>query len=266
MRRFKIRKIYTYSAFKDIQKIQKKVWHHGNIDITPLHHLNISSRTGAILLGAFLDEKMVGFVYSFPAVFNQKLAQHSHQLAVLPQYRGLDIGKKLKWAQKKEALRKGYDLITWTADPLIAKNANLNLHTLRVEINTYIHKFYQETRTLSVIPGMPIDRLLIMWPIRNISYRRKKQELYSMPDNWPKALYGKQRDKILWPSSIELNLNDRYILVELIQNVFDFVSKPEVVLKWQIYIRKTLKHYFSRGYTAVDFLYGDRCYYILEKR
>ena len=63
-----------------------------------------------------------------------------------------------------------------------------------------------------------------------------------------------------------LNLEDRYILDEIIQSVFDFVNKHEVVLEWQKYIRKTLKHYFLKGYTAVDFLYGERCYYILEKK
>ena len=166
MSEIRIKKLNSHTDFEQVRQIQKIIWHHEDIDLTSSHEFYISIKTGAILLGAVLSGKVIGFVYSFPAVFEKKLAQHSRQLAVLPDYRNLKIGKKLKWAQRKAAIQMEYDLITWTADPLIARNAKLNFHTLGAKAKTYHKNYYRSLPSLSLASGVPPDRLFIEWAIK----------------------------------------------------------------------------------------------------
>ena len=51
-------------------------------------------------------------------------------LGIHPDYQSMGIGKKLKEEQRKFAKEMGYDLITWTFDPLESRNAYLNVSKL----------------------------------------------------------------------------------------------------------------------------------------
>jgi len=267
MDRLKIKKLISHSDFEKLLFIQKAVWKHKDIDLTPIHHFNISVKTGAILLGAFLDKKMVGFVYSFPAIFGEKIAQHSHQLAVLPQYQGQKIGKKLKLAQRDSAIKLGYNLITWTADPLVAKNANFNLHTLGAVAKTYLPNFYKAIPALSLLPNIPIDRFLIEWQIKDNSVEKRKKKKFDHfdIDDLPKALHGKYRKNKYIPYFPVFSLSQKYVLIEILKDVKTSSKEPDVIFKWQRAIHRVMTHYFSTGYYAVDFIFYDFCYYVLEK-
>jgi predicted GNAT superfamily acetyltransferase len=68
----RIRRLTAYEDFKKLPEIQRRVWRHDETDLTPSHQFCISSIMGAIILGAFNKEEMVGFVFSFPAFLNTK--------------------------------------------------------------------------------------------------------------------------------------------------------------------------------------------------
>ena len=55
------------------------------------------------MLGAFLDEKLIGFQYSFPGFDGTCVYLCSHILAVDSAYRSMGIGAKLKHAQRQES-------------------------------------------------------------------------------------------------------------------------------------------------------------------
>jgi len=264
----KIKKLETHSEYETCVAIQKEVWKHDDIDINPEHHFCIAVKTGAILLGAFVENELVGFVFSFPAVIEGHVAQHSHLLAVLPEYRGLKIGKQLKWAQRDSAVQLSYDLITWTVDPLQAKNANLNIRTLGATTNCYLPNFYGEISTLSLMEGMPTDRLFMEWHIKNesIVLRREKKYHTVVTETLPRALQGeKSADGSYSPFSIDLSLDDERIFIEIPQDLNSLISsQPNILLKWQSSLREVMMHYFSKGYRVVDFHYGDRCFYVLR--
>ena len=164
-RKARIRPLRTLGDFEACVDIQRVVWKHSDLDIIPVHQFCVSAATGGILLGAFAGATLAGYVYSFPAVLGKKHTQHSHHLAVRPEFQGDGLGKALKWAQREEALARGYDLVTWTYDPLQSRNANLNFHTLGVRSRTYLDNFYGETPSLALEEGLPTDRLLVEWPI-----------------------------------------------------------------------------------------------------
>ncbi|MCJ7586360.1 MAG: GNAT family N-acetyltransferase, partial [Candidatus Aminicenantes bacterium] len=84
----RIRKLDGLADLEGLLGIQRTVWGHGDLDLTPVHQFRIHSRMGAILLGAFVDGVLVGYVYSFPAFHRGRPCQHSHHLAVLPAFQG----------------------------------------------------------------------------------------------------------------------------------------------------------------------------------
>lgn len=268
MSRLKIRKISTHSGYEKCVHIQREVWKHKDIDLLPVHHYCVSVATGAILLGAFLDGKMIGFVYSFPAVLEEKIVQHSHLLAVLPEYRGQKFGKNLKWAQREQALKLGFDRIIWTFDPLHAKNANLNLHTLGGLGRSYLPNFYADTKALALASCVPTDRMLVEWLIKDERVEKRLKKIHKSYDidEFPRALQASQgeNDHFL-PASSLLTLRSRHILVEIPRDITRFTKSTDVILKWQNAVRRVLTNYFSRGYRCVDFVLDKNCFYILGK-
>ncbi len=263
----RIRRLTSHGEFSRLLTIQKLVWKHEDIDLTPTHQFCITSRMGAILLGAYVGEKLVGFVYSFPSIFRHKLRQHSHLLAVLPEYQGLGIGKKLKWAQRRWALKLGYETITWTFDPLVAKNANLNLHTLGAITRTYWPNFYGTTSSLTHGLNIPTDRFLVEWPIRSTRVEMRRREKFDVHDQktLPLVLEGNPAGKDLRPGKPRLGCRDQVLLVEIPREIKATLATVASLAAWQNSLRRLMRTYFGRGYVAVDFIYGDRCFYVLKK-
>ena len=213
---------------------------------------------------------MAGYVYSFPAVFGKKYCQHSHHLAVLPEFQGYGFGKKLKWAQWGEAVRRGYDLITWTYDPMQARNANLNLHTLGAVGRTYLDDFYGRTPALMLDDRRP-DRP----PARRVGDhdaagraedgRKARAPRPGRIRPGGRAEAGRGYPVIV-PGRPDLALDAPRLLVELPKNIRDLKPVAGLVGRWQKAVRTALKHYFRRGYRLDDFIFGDRSFYVLKKR
>lgn len=266
-----VRALDSFDDFERLAHIQRLVWKHEDIDLTPVHQFAVSSRMGAILLGAFVGSKLAGFVYAFPAVLGKSFVEHSHLLAVLPEFQGYGLGKALKWAQRDEALRRGFSLITWTFDPLQTRNANLNLQALGAMTRTYLPNFYGLTPSLCLGPGIPTDRMLIEWPIRSPRVKARamgkgRKPRYN-PDVLPKALEHKARGEGSFapPGLPKLDLESKVVLVEVPRDIKALAFRCDLIANWQKNLRRVLTAYFARGYYADHFIFGDRCFYVLKK-
>jgi chorismate synthase len=265
----RIRRLACPAEFEKLLEIQRVVWGHADLDLTPVHQFLIHDRMGAILLGAFVDGALVGYVYSFPAVHRGRLCQHSHHLAVLPGFQGYGLGKRLKWAQRREALKQGVSLITWTYDPMQARNANLNLHTLGVRGRTYLENFYGFTPALCLGPEVPTDRLLVEWPIKagrvkeRAGRKRGSEDAAALPKALERDAAG--GDPFPLPCAPRLRLRDRVLLAEVPPDVKALKPRPDLIAAWQAALRAVLTAYFKRGWVADDFIYADRAYYVLRK-
>ena len=109
-------------------------------EITP-NLLQAMIHSGAYLSGAFINGECVGAAFAFPATTGG-LHLHSHMTAVLDKFRDKGIGHALKVDQYKWAKQNNYKEITWTFDPLVARNAKLNILKLGVDISAYYPNFY----------------------------------------------------------------------------------------------------------------------------
>jgi len=84
----------------------------------------------------------------------------SHMLAVRDLARDLGIGRQLKEAQRDTLAQRGVTRISWTFDPLVAKNAFFNLNRLGARVVRYVNDMYG-TSTSPLHHGMPTDRLIV---------------------------------------------------------------------------------------------------------
>src|SRR5215211_8212310 len=160
--RIQIREIGEIPQMRTVEDLQKEVWGIPDLDVVPLTHLVASKQAGGVLIGAFDGATLVGFVYGFPSFERGQLAHHSHMLAVKPDYRNLDLGQRLKLAQREHVMAQGIDLISWTFDPLQSLNAHFNFSKLGVVADRYLPDFYG-AEAASFLHQTGTDRLWVSW-------------------------------------------------------------------------------------------------------
>ena len=165
MATIEVRELRTPQELAEAVRLQFEIW--GPNDATPANQLVISVKTGGHVLGAFDGDRLVSFAYGFPAVVQgQEPWIASHMLATLPEYGGRGIGRMLKWQQRAWALRHGFYRITWTFDPLEARNAHLNLNLLGAVARDYIVDCYGPMED-KLNQGLPSDRLMADWQLES---------------------------------------------------------------------------------------------------
>ncbi|PYV81800.1 MAG: hypothetical protein DMG93_14155 [Acidobacteria bacterium] len=142
--------------------LEKLTWEADDRDVTPLAFAIAARAAGAMWIGAFDKAQLVGFAFAIPSLEHGRTAFHSHMLGVRPSHRGMSIGYRLKLAQRQKALAIGIKEITWTFDPLRARNAHLNFCRLGVISNDYRVDFYG-AHTSSPLHRNGTDRLWVTW-------------------------------------------------------------------------------------------------------
>jgi len=166
-----IRDIKSIDDLTQLKALEKEVWGMADEDTLPLTLAIALKAAGNILLGAFETakdrknrdkEKMVGFAFGFLGREHGQTTLHSHMLAVLDHYRHLDLGSRLKQAQRERAMGMGIHEMTWTYDPLQSRNAHFNFGKLGVASDTYKVDFYGP-ETSSMLHRNGTDRLWVRW-------------------------------------------------------------------------------------------------------
>jgi len=181
--------------------------------------------SGAYLSGAFIDEKCVGAAFAFPAK-TEGLHLHSHMTAVLDSYRDQGIGYALKIDQWQWAKKNNYKEITWTFDPLVARNAKLNLIKLGIDISAYYPNFYGDMPD-ALNAGDESDRIMASWKVAS---------------DQPVA------------KSVIINPDKSDILIKIPEDIVTIRSKDiSENLKWRHRVREEFMRAFEKGGKVVGF-------------
>ena len=125
----------------------------------PSHLLQAGAHHGCCVIGCFDDDALIGIVYAFPVLPD---VLYSHLAAIHPQHQGRGLGQSLKRAQADWARERGFQRISWTFDPLQARNAQLNIARLGATSNRYLVDYYGELND-AINRGVPTDRLEVDW-------------------------------------------------------------------------------------------------------
>ncbi len=157
-----IRDLETIEDLRKVEPVEREVWGLADRDVAPMTLLIACKEAGSILIGAFDGSELVGFAFGFLSLERGCLSVHSHMLAVLPHYRDLDLGYKLKLAQRDRSLAKGIKTMSWTFDPLQSRNAHFNFAKLGVLSDSYKVDFYGSDSS-SMLHQNGTDRLWLTW-------------------------------------------------------------------------------------------------------
>jgi predicted GNAT superfamily acetyltransferase len=161
-----IKPLTTLEHFERCVVLQIEVWGYSDGDVIPRRVFVVAQRIGGQVIGAFEGDTLVGFAMSLPGYRDRKPYLHSHMLAVLPHYRNAGVGRRLKLAQRDDAIARGIDLMEWTFDPLEIRNAHLNIARLGVIVRRYQPDFYGPSSS-PLQGGLPTDRLYAEWWLRS---------------------------------------------------------------------------------------------------
>jgi predicted GNAT superfamily acetyltransferase len=152
--------------FRKCVEMQKEVWKFDDVDVIPLRMFVVAEKIGGQIIGTFNGDEMVGFALSIPGTRNGQPYLHSHMLAVRESHRNAGLGRRMKLAQRDDALARGFELIEWTFDPLEIKNAYLNIEKLGAIVRRYtINQYGQSSSPLQ--GGLPTDRLIAEWWLKS---------------------------------------------------------------------------------------------------
>jgi predicted GNAT superfamily acetyltransferase len=161
-----IRHCQGIDEFEACVQLQKDVWNFSDLDVIPLRMFVVADKIGGQVIGAFSGGELIGFALSIPGTRAGYAYLHSHMLAVREQHRNSGIGRKMKLAQREDALARGFDLIEWTFDPLEIKNAHLNIERLGAIARRYTINQYGVSSS-PLHGGLPTDRLIAEWWLRS---------------------------------------------------------------------------------------------------
>jgi predicted GNAT superfamily acetyltransferase len=169
-----IRDLQSFEDLEQAEALEREVWGLADRDVMPLALMIATKEAGSVWVGAFDGSKLAGFAFGFLAMEAGHITLHSHMLAVREPYRDLDLGYKLKLAQRERTLAMRIPEMTWTFDPLHSRNAHLNFGKLGVVSDTYKIDFYGP-ETSSVLHQNGTDRLWVRWPLASRRVRDRLQ-------------------------------------------------------------------------------------------
>ena len=167
-----IRECTTIEEFDGCVYLQREAFGLPDLELSPRRHLIVSRQAGGWTLGAFVADRMIGFLHSLAGVHaNNETFVYSHVMAVAKDYQNKGVGARLKWAQRERAHAEGRKFIKWTWDPMMARNAHFNLNRLGAVVDTYADNFYGLDYGADRAVGLPSDRLLATWKIDSARVR-----------------------------------------------------------------------------------------------
>lgn len=160
--RIRIAPVSKLEDFERCVEVQFAVWGYSDGDLVPRRVFLVASKIGGQVIGAYQEDLLIGFAMALPGYRDGKPYLHSHMLAVMPDYRNAGLGRRLKLAQRDDALERGLIRMEWTFDPLEIKNAHLNIGRLGAIVRRYLPNFYGQS-TSQLQAGLPTDRLVAEW-------------------------------------------------------------------------------------------------------
>ena len=157
-----LRPLTSLGQFDDAIGVMVATW--GAYQLPPREVIVALAHSGNLPLGAYDDERLVGFVLGWAGVDEEGLHVHSHMLAALPERRHRGVGYALKLAQRAQALDQGIHLARWTFDPLIARNAWFNFGKLGAVADRFERAFYGDMAD-EINRGDRTDRFVVRWDL-----------------------------------------------------------------------------------------------------
>ncbi len=284
-----IRPIQSVTEFQAVQTVQRQTFGFGPEDtVMHLPMMVALQKYGGQVLGAFCargdgQEELIGFSLAFLGKdeVSGEYFLYSQLAAALSEWQSQGVGLALKATQREAALARGYRLMRWSFDPLLARNAYFNLAKLGAVACLYIPNMYGTGRG-ELFGQLDTDRLTVDWELNSARVVERVGAAKSgRKPTLPLAEYAAAPDlvEVRWlgqnvpeVSNISLALAAPTLKLEIPSHYkqvqqFDFGLAEE----WRTQTRAIFSHYLANGYEVSDFFtqagdFGQRAYYILNSK
>ncbi|MEA0552621.1 GNAT family N-acetyltransferase [Lysinibacillus irui] len=251
LEKVRIHKVVTPIEIAEVQKLNAEIW---GSQAIPSHQLLAAVQNGGLVLGAYLDEKLIGFNYCFVGYRDREMYLHSHMIGVEKAYREQGVGELLKHAQQEYAKENGFQLVRWLIDPLEAGLANLAFLKLNATSFQYENDYYGPLQD-DFNEGLPSDRLVVEWWIEREQVTDSLDELEEIAQEivpWTLTVDGLPVLDIENEFQMEQSFyNDAYLLAipQSLQKMK--VESPKLAEDWRYKIRTILTTLFNQDYAIV---------------
>jgi predicted GNAT superfamily acetyltransferase len=233
-----VRPLTSLADVRAASALLDRIWQERRVMGAPL--LRAMAAHGGQVLGAFQGGEPVGALVGLVGLTEDgRPLLHSHITGVAPEAQHRGVGFLLKQGQREWCLARGIDVVTWTMDPMVARNARFNLHKLGAVADT-LHRDYYGPMDDAFNRGERSDRLEIRWELRSDRVERAMAGRPDDPD--PEG-----RELVRVPEDYHA-LRDR---------------DPDKARRWRDETSDALERAFAAGYRAVGFLRDGA--YVLER-
>lgn len=284
-----IRPLATMDEMIGAEEVQRVTWHMSELQIIPAHALHAMQDSGAVALGAFDGERVIGFVFGVLGMesgeekreqaASTRLKMYSVIAGVLPEYQKHDVGYKLKMAQRDYAVKLGIRLITWTYDPLESANGRFNIGKLGAICHSYRRHFHGEMDGINA--GLQSDRFEVEWWVMSDRVTSRAGQKWEALE-----LSALQAQGALLINEVKFNESGlpippkdyirrlaRKIIVEIPSDLQTIKHEESALAhRWRAQTREIFESLFKQGFAVTDFVQHEdgsarrHSYYLLTQQ
>ena len=258
-----IRELADHRERAEAVRIQDETWGEGFTERVPAAILLVAQKTGGVAAGAFSpDGRLLGFVFGITGIRGGRAIHWSDLLAVRTEAQGRHFGEALKHYQRDVCRERSIDTMYWTFDPLVARNAHLNLNRLGASIEEFVPDMYG-TSTSSSLHTLGTDRFIAAWRLGTPAAPMPSEPslLAGVP-----LVAGFNSDSDATGSALP---DAAAVGIRIPGDYHKLVAVDlERARAWQRAARRGFVHYFSRNYRVTAFVPGrnDDATYLLSRR
>ncbi len=258
-RGLEVRELASMEEVTAASELIDRIW--GQPRNVPPALLRALATHGGEVLGAFEEGLLVGAQVAFVGRTEEELLLHSHITGVAPeaQYRG--VGHALKVAQRAWCLDRGIEVVTWTFDPLVARNAYFNLQKLGAEADRFHRDFYGEMAD-AFNRGDRSDRLEVRWQLRSPRVEEALGPGLPEPSETGAAALLGVENGLPRPDP---DAEGTRLLIRVPLDYHGLrEADPRAAARWRSAVGDALEGTIGRGWRATGFLRSGA--YVLERR
>jgi predicted GNAT superfamily acetyltransferase len=240
-----------------IEQLQRDAWGWQDLDIVNSTMLKAVSYAGGLVAAAYAEgcTQPVGFVAGLVAWHEGKLWHHSDLLAVHPEHRGTGLALALKHHQRRCVLAQGIHHMTWTFDPLIARNARFNFHKLGTVASSYHRNWYGDMGGVNA--GLSNDRLIASWDLLGAEHYKPAPDYLDLSEPKLEADHSRGFPKPFSEEALQtiLEQNPETLWLEIPSDI-ETIKKhaPHLALEWREVTRVAFETTLHRNYKIIDFV------------
>ena len=228
--------LHELPDLQDARTVCDVVWpeSNGGTQLQP-NLLRALVHAGGYASAAYRNGRPIGAAIAFVGRHREldgswQMHLHSHMAAVLPEARDQGVGVAVKFHQRLWAISQGIPSVVWTFDPLVRRNARLNLIKLGAWARGYEVNFYGEMPD-ALNAGDESDRMFAWWDVASRQANLAGQGLLTTID--PDSI----------PNAVIVDLPDDIVRLR--------VTDPAGAREWRLTVRSRITNALAAGQTIL---------------